>query len=120
MALDRRSRRNKVKARIKKKITGTPETLRFSVFRSNKHIYAQLVNDKEGKTLMTVSTLTKEVSEQLSEKNKTEQAEIVGKFLAEKALNANVKTVVFDRSGYKYHGRIKALAEGARKGGLIF
>ncbi|MEA3452514.1 MAG: 50S ribosomal protein L18 [Bacteroidota bacterium] len=120
MALDRRSRRKKVKARIKKKITGTSETLRFSVFRSNKHIYAQLVNDKEGQTLMTVSTLTKEVSEQIPEKNKTEQAEIVGKYLAEKALSANVKTVVFDRSGYKYHGRIKALADGARKGGLIF
>jgi len=120
MALDRRTRRQKVKARIRKKISGTPETLRFSVFRSNKHVYAQLVNDLEAKTLISVSTLTKEVAEQLPGKNKSEQAELVGKFLAEKALNADIKNVVFDRNGYKYHGRIKSLAEGARKGGLIF
>ncbi len=120
MALDRRTRRTKVKARIRKKITGTPESLRFSVYRSNKHIYAQLVNDLEGKTVLSASSLTKEVAEQIQGKTKTEQSAIVGKYLAEKALNANIKNVVFDRNGFKYHGRIKALADGARKGGLIF
>ena len=120
MALDRRTRRQKIKARIRKKISGTPEKPRISVFRSNKHIYAQLVDDVNGKTLVAASTLTKEVAEQLNGLKKSEQAELVGKVLAERALQANIKDVVFDRSGYKYHGRVKALAEGARKGGLIF
>jgi large subunit ribosomal protein L18 len=120
MALDRRTRRTKIKARIRKKISGTPEKPRISVFRSNKHIYAQIVDDVNRKTLVAASTLSKELAEQLAGKTKSEKAELVGKLLAEKALKANIKNVIFDRSGYKYHGRIKALAEGARKGGLIF
>lgn len=120
MALDRRTRRLKVKARIRKKISGNNEKPRLSVFRSNKHIYAQLFDDIKHVTLVSASTLSKELSEKLVGLNKTEQAELVGKLLAEKALEANIKNVVFDRNGYKFHGRVKALAEGARKGGLIF
>jgi large subunit ribosomal protein L18 len=120
MALDRRTRRKKIKARIRKKISGTPEKPRVAVFRSNKHIYAQIIDDKAHKTLAAASTLTKEVAEKVQGLKKSEQAEVVGKILAERALSANIKEVIFDRSGYKYHGRVKALAEGARKGGLIF
>ena len=120
MALDRRTRRMKVKARIRKNISGSSEKPRISVFRSNKHIYAQIVDDQKHVTLTSASTKSAELAEKLQGLKKTEQAEQVGKLLAEKALKANIKTVVFDRSGYKFHGRVKALAEGARKGGLIF
>ncbi|MBN2890404.1 MAG: 50S ribosomal protein L18 [Bacteroidales bacterium] len=120
MALDKRTRRLKVKARIRKIVSGTPENPRISVFRSNKHIYAQVIDDLNGVTLASASTKIKEIAEKIEGLNKSQQAELVGKTLAERALNANVKNVVFDRSGYKYHGRIKSLAEGARKGGLIF
>ncbi len=120
MALNKRARRLKVKARIRKKITGTPDAPRVSVFRSNKHIYAQIIDDLNGKTLAAASTISKDVAEKLQGLNKSQQAELVGKSLAETALNANIKSVVFDRGGYRYHGRIKSLAEGIRKGGLIF
>lgn len=120
MALDKVTRRNKIKARIRKKIQGTPQSPRISIFRSNKHIYAQIVDDVNGRTLIAASTVTKEVASKLQGLTKIQQAELVGKALAEKALGANIKEVVFDRSGYKYHGRVKALADGARNGGLIF
>jgi len=120
MAVDKRTRRLKIKARIRKNISGTPEMPRISVFRSNKHIYGQIVDDLKGTTIVSASTNTKEIADKLAGLNKSQQAELVGKVLAEKALNSNVKNVVFDRSGYKYHGRIKSLAEGARKAGLIF
>lgn len=120
MALDKNTRRNNVKARIRKKISGTPDKPRISVFRSNKHMYAQIIDDVNGKTLVATSTQSKEVAEKLNGLNKSQQAELVGKTLAEKALNSSVKTVVFDRGGYRYHGRVKSLAEGIRKGGLIF
>jgi len=120
MALDKRTRRNNVKARIRKKISGTPEKPRISIFRSNKNIYAQVIDDVNGKTLVSASTMIKEVAEKLDGLNKVQQAELVGKVLAEKALNSTIKTVIFDRSGYRYHGRVKALADGIRKGGLIF
>ncbi len=113
-------RRLKVKRRIRKKISGTPERPRLSVFRSNKHIYAQIIDDEAGQTLVAASTRSKELVGQLEGKTKIEQAKLVGKLLAEKALKANVSQVVFDRNGYKYHGRVKALADGAREGGLKF
>ena len=120
MALDKRTRRLKVKARIRKKVSGTSEKPRIAVYRSNKHIYVQVINDLEGKVLVSASTLCNEVSEKIQDLNKVQQSELVGKVLAEKALNANVKTAVFDRGGYKYHGRVKALADSIRKGGVIF
>lgn len=120
MALDKISRRKNVKTRIRKKISGTAEKPRISIFRSNKHIYAQIIDDVRGTTLVSASTKTKEVAEKLEGLNKSQQAELVGKVLAERALNSTIKTVVFDRGGYRYHGRVKSLAEGIRKGGLIF
>lgn len=113
-------RRLRVKRRIRNKISGTPERPRLSVFRSNKHIYAQIIDDEAGHTLVSASTRSKELAGQLEGKTKVEQAMLVGKLLAEKALKANISQVVFDRNGYKYHGRVKALADGAREGGLKF
>ncbi len=118
--LDKTRRRIKVKYRIRKKINGTASRPRLSVFRSNKHIYAQLIDDEAGRTLVAASTHSKELAGQLEGLNKTEQAKLVGKLLAEKAVKADIKSVVFDRNGYKYHGRVKALADGAREGGLNF
>jgi len=120
MAINKNTRRRKVKARIRKKISGTPQKPRISVFRSNKHIYAQIIDDVNRKTIVSASSLNEQVQEKKDDINKSKQAELVGKILAEKALNANIKNVVLDRSNYRYHGRIKAFAEGARKGGLIF
>jgi len=109
------------KKRIRKKIYGTPEKPRLTVYRSLKHIYAQLVDDLNGKTLLTVSTLTKSVKEKVGKsKHKVEAAEIVGAQLAKTSIEKNIKNVVFDRNGYDYHGRVKALAEAARKEGLKF
>ena len=119
MALNKIERREKIKRRVRKKIYGTAERPRISVFRSNKHIYGQIIDDDLGNTLVSASSL--EISkEELQGKTKTEQAELVGKLLAEKALQKGIKAVVFDRNWYKYHGRVKAFAEGARKGGLLF
>ncbi len=120
MAFDKKTRRFKIRARIRKKISGTPEKPRISVFRSNKHIYIQVIDDLNGNVLVSASTKSKEVAEKMDGLNKVQQAELVGKVFAEKALNANVKNAVFDRSGYRYHGRIKALADSVRKGGVIF
>ncbi len=119
MAFDKNKRRRTIKYRIRKKISGTIEVPRLSVFRSNKHIYAQLVNDLDGKTLIAVSSLSKEIADKKGI-TKREQAKLVGKLLSEKALNSNIKTAVFDRNGYVYHGRIKALAEAVRGGGIVF
>ena len=118
MALTKQKRRYRIKKRIRKIISGTSERPRFSVFRSNKQIYAQLVNDLDGTTLLSISSLNKEISEK--EVNKSEQAALVGKALAEKAKAAGIENVVFDRNGYLYHGRVKQLAEAAREGGLKF
>jgi large subunit ribosomal protein L18 len=109
------SRRNKIKARIRSRIKGTVQQPRLSVFRSNKQIYAQLIDDLTGVTLVSASS--RAISDKVA---KVEVATLVGKTLAEKAVTAGVKTCVFDRNGYLYHGRVKALAEGAREGGLIF
>lgn len=119
MAIDKRKRRLKVKNRIRKNLSGTSTVPRVSVFRSNKHIYAQVIDDENGITLASSSTQTKEIAEKINNLNKTEQAKLVGENIASKILAANVSKVVFDRSGYKYHGRIKALADGAREAGLV-
>ena len=114
MAFNKIERRIKIKFRIRKKIVGTAERPRLSVFRSNKQIYAQVINDKAGVTLAAASSLGFE------KMNKTEQAKKVGLLLAEKAKAAGVESVVFDRNGYLYHGRVQSLADGARGGGLNF
>jgi large subunit ribosomal protein L18 len=115
MAFEKNIRRIKIRRRIRGSISGTETKPRLSVFRSNKQIYAQIIDDVNGKTIVAAS------SAKLAEKvTKVETAAIVGKMIAEKALSAGIKQVVFDRSGYLYHGRIKSLAEGAREGGLIF
>ena len=114
MAFNKIERRIKIKFRIRKKIVGTAERPRLSVFRSNKQIYAQVINDKAGVTLAAASSLGFE------KMNKTEQAKKVGLLLAEKAKAAGVESVVFDRNGYLYHGRVQLLADGAREGGLNF
>lgn len=119
MALAKRDRRIKIKRRIRKRLSGTVERPRMSVFRSNKEIYAQLIDDLDGKTLLAVSSKNKELSEE-GTGNKIEQAKLVGKLTAEKAKEAGFEKVVFDRNGYLYHGRVKALADAARKGGLKF
>jgi large subunit ribosomal protein L18 len=120
MALTKEYRRNRIKKRIRKVVTGSGETPRLSVFRSNKQIYAQLIDDVKGVTLASASASSK-VKEIADQKvNKIEQARLVGKMLAEKATAAGVKTVAFDRNGYLYHGRVKSLADAAREGGLVF
>jgi len=115
------------KKRVRKKIFGYPERPRVSVFRSNKHIYAQIINDVEGHTLVALSSLSPEVRTKIEElksrgeiKGKVDVARLVGRMLAEKAKEKGITKVVFDRNGYKYHGRVKALAEGLREGGLEF
>lgn len=117
MAFSKVNRRAKIKRRIRKKISGTSLVPRLSVFRSNKQIYAQVIDDTTGKTLAAASSFNNKAADK---KNKTEQAAVVGKEVAEKAIKAGVATVVFDRNGYLYHGRVKSLADSAREGGLKF
>ena len=105
--------------RIRKKITGTAESPRLAVYRSNKQIYVQVVNDQNGETILSASSKEKEVAAQTGIK-KIEQAKLVGKLLAAKCKEKGIEQVVFDRSGYKYHGRVKSLADAAREGGLKF
>lgn len=107
-------------ARVRRRVHGTPERPRLTVFRSLKHIHAQVVDDVQHHTLVAASTLDAEVRGQLGDKDKSAQAEVVGQVLAERALEAGVERVVFDRGGYKYHGRVKSLADAARKAGLEF
>ncbi|MBU2651120.1 MAG: 50S ribosomal protein L18 [Bacteroidetes bacterium] len=111
-------RRIRIKMRIRKSIHGTTERPRMSVFRSNKQIYVQLIDDLDGKTLVSASSKEKGIVEK--EGNKIEQAKLVGQLIAEKAREAGIESVVFDRNGYLYHGRVKSLAEAARQGGLKF
>lgn len=111
--------RNRRRAAIRKHLKGTTERPRLVVFRSLKNIYAQIIDDSKGTTLVSMSTLSKDLSA-LEGKKKTEQSFEVGLKLGEKALAAGIAKVAFDRAGYKYHGRVKALAEGARKAGLDF
>ena len=105
--------------RIRKKISGTAEKPRLAVFRSNKQIYVQVVDDLQGVTLLAASSKEKDLAGQTGI-NKTEQAKLVGKLLASRCMEKGIDNVVFDRSGYKYHGRVKSLADAAREGGLKF
>jgi len=118
MALSKTERRQRIKKRIKKVVSGTPARPRLAVFRSNKEIYAQIVDDTTGTTLAAASSRDKDIN--ASEGTKTEVANRVGKAIADKALKAGIETISFDRGGYLYHGRVKSLAEGAREGGLKF
>lgn len=106
--------------RVRQKVTGTISRPRLCVFRSLNHIHAQLIDDSMGQTLVSMSTLDSQVRSKTDGMGKSKKAEIVGTLLAEKALNKGIKQVVFDRGGCKYHGRVKALAESARKAGLEF
>jgi large subunit ribosomal protein L18 len=106
--------------RVRQKTTGTISRPRLCVFRSLNHIHAQLIDDSKGQTLVSMSTLDPQVRNKTNGIGKSKKAEMVGALLAEKALNEGIKQVVFDRGGYRYHGRVKALAEAARKAGLEF
>ena len=108
------------KRSIRKRITGSTERPRLSVFRSSQHIYAQVIDDTTGRTLASASTLSPEVREQREGKKKSEMAELVGRLIADRCRAQDIETVVFDRNGFRYHGRVKALAEAARKTGLVF
>ena len=122
--LEKQEKRHRRHKRVRARISGTLQVPRLCVFRSNKHIYAQLIDDKKAKTILSASDLElgavkgKKGKDELA--SKSARAFEVGKLIAKKALEAKVKKVVFDRNGYKYHGRVKALAEGARQGGLSF
>ena len=106
--------------RVRKKISGTPERPRLCVYRSNSHIYAQIIDDTVGNTLAAASTVEKEIAAQIGEMDKKGAAKLIGKIVAERAQAAGIKTVVFDRGGYIYTGRVAELAAGAREGGLNF
>ncbi len=106
--------------RVRKRVFGTPERPRLNVFRSLNHIYAQVIDDVSGHTVVSASTLDPEIRDSLAGKTKTEKAKEVGKLVAKRALEKGIKQVVFDRGGYKFHGRVKALADSAREAGLEF
>ena len=116
MKFKKEQRRRRIHLRIRKAVVGTAERPRLSVYRSNLAIYCQLVDDRAGHTILAASSMDKSIAKA----TKVEQAKQVGKLIAEKAVGSKIEAVVFDRSGYLYHGRIKALAEGAREGGLKF
>ncbi|MBF4465720.1 MULTISPECIES: 50S ribosomal protein L18 [Flavobacterium] len=116
MSLTKSDRRQRIRFRIRKSISGTATNPRLSVFRSNKEIYAQLIDDVNGVTILAASSREKEIGKGTN----VEVAAAVGKLVAEKALKAGIDTITFDRGGYLYHGRIKSLAEGARAAGLKF
>lgn len=113
----RRERRHR---RVRARIAGTAARPRLNVFRSARHIFAQIIDDAQGHTLVAASTLDAEVRANAPQWNKKDEAKAVGKLLAQRALAKGVKQVIFDRGGYQYHGRVKALAEGSREGGLEF
>ena len=120
MALNKIETRERIKMRIRKIASGTAEQPRMTVFRSNKQIYVQVIDELAGVTLATASSLDKEVAEATAGKNKCDVAALVGKLAAERAVAKGISTVAFDRNGYLYHGRVKQLAEAAREGGLKF
>jgi len=119
-ALSRKSVRLKKQKRIRNKIVGTPERPRLCVFKSATHINAQIIDDSKGQTLVAASTYEKKAKEQPKFESKVAAAEFVGKLVAERALDKGIKAIVFDRNGFLYHGRIKAVSDGARKAGLEF
>jgi large subunit ribosomal protein L18 len=111
----------KKKSSIRKKVFGTPERPRLTIYRSAKHIYAQIIDDTSGKTLVSTSTLSKDLREEVkSVKSEMDVCKLVGKQTAKRALEKKIVNVVYDRNGYLYHGRVKAVADGAREGGLKF
>lgn len=113
--------RHRSKIKIRSKISGTAERPRLTVYRSLNNVYAQIIDDANGKTIAFASSLSKEVADEIKNlKGKISKSKIVGSLLAKKAIEQNIKAVIFDRNGYRYHGRIQAIAEGAREGGLKF
>ncbi|MGA3243044.1 MAG: 50S ribosomal protein L18 [Bacteroidota bacterium] len=111
----------KKKASIRKQVIGTPERPRLTIYRSAKHVYAQIIDDTTGKTLVSASTISKELREEMKAvKSEMEVCKLVGKYAAKRALEKKILNVVYDRNGYLYHGRVKAVADGAREGGLKF
>ena len=118
MAFSRETRRLRIRRRIRKNLSGTPSRPRLAVFRSNKEIYAQIIDDVTGKTIIAASSRDKDITS--AKGTKSEIATLVGKAIAERAIKVGVDTISFDRGGYQYHGRVKSLAEGAREGGLKF
>ncbi|MBQ1636202.1 MAG: 50S ribosomal protein L18 [Bacteroidales bacterium] len=120
MALNKIERRRRIHFRIRKHVNGTAERPRMVVFRSNKQIYVQVVDDLQGKTLVAAASNDKELAAQCKGKSGIEAAAVVGKAIAERALAKGITTIAFDRGGYLFHGRVKSLADAAREGGLIF
>lgn len=122
MASDKKKNATRVRRKrsIRKRLSGTIARPRLSVFRSSKHIYAQVIDDTTGETLVAASTQSPEIRDDLTGKKKLERATLVGQLIAQKTLAKEINTVVFDRNGFIYHGRVKAVAEAAREGGLIF
>ena len=120
MSLNKIERRERIKMRIRKIVSGTQAQPRMTVYRSNKQIYVQFIDDLAGTTLAAASSLDKVVAEAAAGKNKCEVAALVGKLAAQRAVEKGISTVAFDRNGYLYHGRVKVLADAAREGGLKF
>ena len=116
----RKERIAKKHRRVRKKVFGTPERPRLAVYKSLKHLHAQVIDDVNGVTLVSASTVEKEIKEKVKGLKKSEAAKVLGKVIAERALEKGISKVVFDRGGFIYHGRVKAFAEGAREGGLQF
>jgi len=113
-------RRKKIQRRVRSKVYGTADKPRMNIFKSSKHLYVQFIDDEGGRTLAATSTLSKEVTKSLKGKTGLEKAEVIGKDAAEKAKKAGIDQVVFDRGGYIYHGKVKAIADAARENGLKF
>ncbi|MHC1780356.1 MAG: 50S ribosomal protein L18 [Bacteroidales bacterium] len=120
MALSKIDRRERIRMRIRKVVNGTAEQPRMCVFRSNKQIYVQLINDIDAVTLASASSLDKEIVQECKDKSGIEVAKLVGKLAAKRAIEKGIEKVSFDRGGYLYHGRVKSLADAAREGGLKF
>ena len=120
VACERRNARLKRKIRVRRVVQGSPDRPRLSVFRSAKHIYAQIIEDTTGRTLVAVSTVNKDVAAECEFTGNVDSAKAVGTAIAKKALENNITKVVFDRNGFLYHGRVKALADAAREAGLVF
>ena len=118
--IDKNKIRKRKHVRVRKKISGTADCPRLCVYRSNSHIYAQIIDDEAGKTLVSASSLDKDIKGELSNGSNIQAASAVGKLVAERAAAKEIKDVVFDRGGYLYHGRVQALAEAAREAGLNF
>ncbi len=120
MALNRIERRRRIHYRIRKHVSGTAQKPRLVVFRSNKQIYAQVIDDLEGKTLVAAASNDKQLAVECKGKNGIETAAIVGKAIAQRSIEKGITTICFDRGGYLFHGRVKSLADAAREGGLVF